>query len=312
MANHPTERIPLELAAPAAEPAVGPPNGTPWVENRSLLTRTGGFLGPGYTHTLNVYQGCAFAGALCGTFCYAQHNAWITQGRPWRLYGAKRNIREAYRRDYDRLKRPRRGEPRPLRIFMSSSTDPYVPQERTLRLTEVVLEEMAERPPDVLVIQSHNTLIRRDLELIARIAARCELWVSLTVETDMDPFPGFPRHASPPRERIATLRAFRERGLRTQATVSPLLPLADPVAFARHLDEACDRVILDHYLIGDGSPGGFRTRQTNFGARLIEAGFAEWTDLKKLWEVRDVFANVLGPDRVLVSQDGFNAVGQQP
>ena len=82
----------------------------PLIENASILTPTSGFLETGYTHTLNAYQGCAFAGSLCGTYCYAQHNQWITKGRAWGLYGAKRHIREAYRRDYDRIKRPKRGE----------------------------------------------------------------------------------------------------------------------------------------------------------------------------------------------------------
>jgi DNA repair photolyase len=281
----------------------------PLVENASILTPTSGFLAAGYTHTINVYQGCAFAGALCGTFCYAQHNQWITQGRSWGLYGAKRHVRAAYRRDYDRIKRPRRSTPRPLRIYMSSSTDPYLPQEKTLCLTRSLLEEMRQRPPDVLVVQSHHTLVNRDIDLIAELSARCELWLSLTVETDRDSLPGFPPHASPPARRLATLETFRARGILTQATVSPLLPLADPQAFARRLDVACDRVIVDHYLIGDGSTSGARTRRTDFPERLERAGFGEWNSLAKLWEVRDLLAEVLGENRVLVSCEGFNAVG---
>jgi DNA repair photolyase len=281
-----------------------------WIDNKTILTPTGGFLAIGYTHTLNPYVGCAFAKALCGTFCYAQRNQWITQGRPWALYGAKRNIREAYRRDYDRLKRSRHGEPRPLKIYMSSSTDPYIPQERQLGLTCSLLEEMVERPPDVLVVQTHNTLILRDLDLILKLSALCELWVSITVETDMDPVPGFPPHASPPVRRLDTLKVFRKAGVRTQATLSPLLPLANPQEFARCLDEVCERVIVDHYLIGDGSPNGMRTKRTDFVQRLERAGYAEWTSLDKLWEVRDFLAEVLGTERVLVSCEGFNAVGK--
>ncbi len=209
----------------------------PIVPIKTILTETGGFLKTGFTHSLNPYLGCAFAGALCGTFCYAQHNWWITRGRPWGLYGAKRDVREAYRREYDRLKRPRHGEPRALKVFMSSSTDPYVPQERRLLLTRTLLAEMVDRPPDVLVIQSHNTLIGRDRDLIVQIGARCELWVSLTVETDMERLPGFPPHASSPARRVDTLRTFREQGVRTQAAISPLLPLADPQEFARRWTE---------------------------------------------------------------------------
>jgi DNA repair photolyase len=283
--------------------------GVPLVENASILTPTGGFLAAGYTHTINVYQGCAFAGALCGMYCYAQHNRWITRGRAWGLYGAKRRVREAYRRDHDRIKRSRRGEPGPLKIYMSSSTDPYIPQEKSLRLTRALLEEMVDRPPDVLVIQSHHTMVDRDIDLIADLSTRGEVWVSLTVETDMDRVPGLPPHASPPARRLTVLAAFRARGISTQATISPLLPLADPLGFARRLDAACDRVILDHYLIGDGSPGGWRTRKSGFPERLAAAGFGEWNHLAKLHEIRDLLAGVLGANRVLVGCEGFNSVG---
>jgi DNA repair photolyase len=251
------------------------------IDNTTILTPTSGFLATGYTHTLNPYVGCAFAGALCGTFCYAQHNPWITKGRPWALYGIKQNLRHAYQRQYDRLKRPRRGAPRPLKIYMSSSTDPYIPQERTLQHSRTLLEAMLQRPPDVLVLQTHSTLIQRDLDLIHALAAQCELWVSVTVETDMDPIPGFPPHASPPAARLDVLKTFRHAGIQTQATLSPLLPLADPATFARQLEAACVRVIVDHYLIGDGSKG-LRTQRTDFVQRLVQAGFAAWTSLDKL------------------------------
>jgi len=285
------------------------PGGMVWIDNKTILNSTTGFLEE-YTHTINAYVGCAFHGTVCGEYCYAQHNPWITKGRPWGLYGAKRNVRETYRQDYDRLKQPRRGTPHPLRILMSSSTDPYLPQEHRLRLSRALLEEMVQRPPDVLVIQTRNPLIHRDLDLILTLSALCELWVSLTMETDMDPVPGFPPHASRPAKRLATLKLFRDAGVLTQAAVAPLLPLANLDTFARQLDEACDRVIVDHYLLGDGSPNGLRTKRTHFVPRLIQAGFSEWTTLDKFWQVRDFLAGVLGADRVLVSREGFNAIGR--
>jgi DNA repair photolyase len=192
---------------------------------------------------------------------------------------------------------------------MSSSTDPYVPQERYLGLTRSLLQEMVDRPPDVLAIQTRSPLVERDLELILHLSSLCELWLSVTVETDMDPVPGFPPHASRPAKRIEILRKFREAGVKTQAAISPLLPLADPLQFAQRLDEACDRVIVDHFLIGDGSPGGLRTKRTDFLSRLERAGFSEWAKMEKLWEIRDLLAQVLGEKRVLVSKKGFNAVG---
>jgi hypothetical protein len=192
---------------------------------------------------------------------------------------------------------------------MSSNTDPYLPQEKRLRLTWSILDEMRERPADVFVVQSHHTLVDRDIDLLADLSQRCELWISLTVETDMDPVPGFPPHASPPARRLQTLRRFRARGILTQATVSPLLPVANPKAFAYQLDQVCDRVILDHYLIGDGSPNGWRTKKTPFANQLEHAGFGAWNELTKFWEIREMFTGVLGEGRVLIGCEGFNAVG---
>ena len=124
------------------------------------------------------------------------------------------------------------------------------------------------------MIQTHHTLIERDIDLIERLAALCELWVSITIETDRESIPGFRPHASTPSRRVEALSRFHARGIPTQATISPLLPLANPAEFARRLSSVCDRVILDHYLIGDGSPGGWRTGRTGLSRKLEEAGFA--------------------------------------
>jgi hypothetical protein len=75
--------IPLEMPAPTPGDEGRLGASLPWVDNKTILTPTSGFLGTGYTHTINVYHGCAFAGSLCGTFCDAQHDQWITKGRPW-------------------------------------------------------------------------------------------------------------------------------------------------------------------------------------------------------------------------------------
>jgi len=280
----------------------------PLIDNKTLLTTTGGFLGGGFTHTINLALGCPYGGSLCGIYCYAKANHWVTKGREWGLYGFKKNVVDLYRKEYDTLKRPRRGEPKPLRIYMCSSTDPYPPQRLGRQFTRSLLAEMQGRPPDVLVIQTRSPYVASDLDLIASLSTRCELWVSVTVETDMQRLPGFPNHATPIRKRIAALKIFRERGVRTQATASPLLPLAEPGRFAEELGSACDRVVLDHYLLGDGSPGGLRTKRTRFPEMLERAGFGEWNHLAKFWEVKATFEQVLGAGRVLVSKDGFNAV----
>ena len=281
------------------------------VPARSILNPTGGFLREGFTHTINLYRGCALGNSLCGTFCYAQWIAYHTRGRPWGSFlDVKTGIPEAYRRDYDRLKRPPAGPPRPLRIYMSSVTEPYPPQERSARRTRALLEEMLERPPDLLVVQSHTPLVVDDLPLLAALRTRSAVQVNITVETDKEtPPPGFPRHMYLPSARIAALGEVRSAGITAVGVVSPLFPLEDPWRFARALEAACDRVILDHYLIGDGSPGGLRTRQSRFPQLLIAAGYARWTALEELREVEAIFRTVFrDPGRVGVSREGFNRV----
>ena len=281
------------------------------ITSRHVLNPTGGFLGDGFTHTINLYRGCALGNSLCGLYCYAQWNPHHTRGRAWGSFlDVKTGFLESYRAQYDRLKHPLRGAPKPLRIFMSSVTEPYPPQERTARRTRSLLEEMLSRPPDLLVIQSHTPLVVDDLPLFTKLHRRCRVQINITIETDKPTLPqGFPSQAYSPAVRIEALRTLKAAGLPTVATVSPLLPLDDPRKFARDLEAVCDRVILDHYLLGDGSPHGQRTKQTDLPRLLERAGYAEWSGLEIFEEVVTIFQEIFGAeDRVGVSRGGFNDI----
>lgn len=275
---------------------------------KTILNPTGGFLGQGFTHTINLYRGCALGNTLCGLYCYAQWNPYHVRGRRWgRFLDVKDGAVQAYCAQYDRLKTS--GNSKPIRIFMSSVTEPYPPQERTLRRTRALLEAMVDRPPDLLAIQTHTPLVVEDLSLLRELQRQCDVRVHITVETDKPKLPAsFPNQAYSPRSRIQALHALRAAGLDSVATVSPLLPLDDPRRFAGELEQACTRVILDHYLLGDGSKEGQRTKQTALPRLLHEAGFEEWTTLEKFREIVDLFRIVFGePERVGVSREGFNA-----
>ena len=67
-------------------------------------------------------------------------------------------------------------------------------------------------------------------------------------------------------------------------------------------------MVVDHYLLGDGSKG-LRTQRTSFIDMLLANGFERWTRLEVVDEVVAALGAVLGAERVLVSCDGFNAVG---
>jgi len=279
---------------------------------KTILNPTGGFLSQGFTHTINLYRGCTLGNTLCGLYCYAQWVPYHRQGREWgTFFDVKTGVIEAYRAQYDRWKHPQSGEAKPLHIFMSSVTDPYPPQERTFRRTRSLLEEMITRPPDRLIIQTHTPLVLDDLELLRTLNALCTLRINVTVETDTTALPSpFPRQAYSPQSRIDALCALQRTGLPTVATVSPLLPLENPWKFAKDLEAACDRVILDHYLLGDGSREGTRTKHTPLPSWLEQAGFQEWTTLEKFYEIVGTFKKVFrAPHRIGISREGFNTEG---
>jgi len=277
---------------------------------KSLVNRTGGFLS-GFTHTINPYHGCAYGRTLCGLPDYAPEIVRaFGERREWGTYlGAKVNAPVLYISDHDRIRASARPE---LRIYMSSVTDPYVPQERSFRITRGILESMRERPPDLLALQTHTPNVLWDEDLVEELSRRFPVSIQISVETDRESFgPGFPGHAYPIGERIAALRRLRERGVETVAVVSPLWPIADVEGFARRLEQSAGYVILDHYLLGDGSKDGLRTRRrlamanATFPELLIRAGYEEWTRLEALERVRGIFERVLGPERLGISKEGF-------
>jgi len=277
---------------------------------KSILTPTGGFLSA-YSHTLNPYRGCAYGASFCGAACYAPEVRFgELPGRWGRYLEVKVNAPAVYPRDYDRA----RGRGQPLVVFMSSVTDPYVPQERRYRITSRVLEAMLERPPDALVLQTHTPNPLWDLETLVHLGTKTRLVIQISVETDRETIPGFPRHAYSVEARLAALGTLRAQGLHTVGVVSPLMPLADPEGFAARLGAVADGVILDHYLVGDGSPEGARTRRRKAHLDdtvpnlLTAAGFEEWTRLDTFHAIVARFRSVLGAERIGVSADGFNRV----
>lgn len=279
------------------------------VSVRSVVNRTGGYLS-GFTHTINPYHGCAFGKTLCGMPDYAPGIVRsFGEEREWGTYlDVKVNAPERYAADHDRIRASERPE---MRIYMSSVTDPYVPQERRYRITGRILEAMRERPPDLLAVQTHTPNPLWDEDLLVDLSRRFPLSVQISVETDRESLgPLFPRHAYAVKARIDALRRLKERGLPSVAVVSPLWPIEDLERFAGTLERSAAYVVLDHYLIGDGSNGA-RTRcrmvapGKSFPDLLVEAGFEEWTRLEALDRVREVFTRVFGEERVGISKEGF-------
>ena len=306
------------------------------IKAASILTKTGGYLNAGRrlaeltsgahavppdlrdlppplavirqrqeTHSLNLFIGCPLGNTLCGRgVCYAARLPnWSAAGHAPEQWGevvyVKENVPERYVEEYRRLKARKRDTS--LKIFFSTSTEPYSGWERRHGLTRRILERMVEYPPDLLWIQSHTDGVTRDLDLFQKLkTGGCTVVVSISIETDREELSGFPRHWTPIRNRMAALGQARAAGVETRAAVSPILPVADVGRFATTLGDVAERIILDHYLIGDGT-WGRRTTLAGLSERLRATGFEAWTSLDTFWDLCRQFKEILGLDRLYLS-----------
>jgi DNA repair photolyase len=274
---------------------------------RSVLTRTTGYLRAVTSHSLQPYRGCSYGNALCGVGCYVRHNGWLVRGEAWGSFlEARTNAAERYREQAPRERRWARRARGDFSIFLSSSTDPFVPQERSLGITRRVLEAACDEPPDALVVQTHSHRVTDYLDLYPRLAAACRLRFHLSIESDRDRLPGLPPPASPVARRLAAAAELRAAGLRVVVTVSPLLPIEDPEGFFAHLARVADAVVIDHFVGGDGSPDGARTRRTELPAAM-EAVLPGSSELGYRDAVVAVARRAL-PGRVGVGAEGFAGI----
>ena len=271
---------------------------------KSILTRASGFLRTVCSHSLQPYRGCTFGKALCGVGCYVQHNTLLTRGAPWGSFlDARSNAAAVYARQFAAEQKWARSRRDRFCIFMSSSTDPFVPQEWKYRVTQSVIETMIDLPPDELIVQTHTHRVVEYVSLLQSLHQHTELRVHLSIESDRDRLPGLPPPASSVARRFAAAAQLRAAGLRVVITVSPLLPIADPSAFFKNVSQCADAVVVDHFIRGDGSADGIRTRRTPLPAAMVEVT-AEADTLAYRDRIVACATQIM-PGRVGVGPDGF-------
>ena len=271
---------------------------------KSILTRTGGFLATVCSHSLQPYAGCGLGRSLCGVGCYAQHQIYRTRGRLWGGYlDVKTGADAVYRSQYARESAWARRQQGRFGVFVSSSTEPFPPQESTYGVTASVLRAMIEAPPDRLIVQTHSPLVLEVLAMLQALNGLCEVRVHMSIESDRDRLPGLPGPFASVKRRMEAIGRLREAGIFSVVTVSPLLPICDPHRFFRELAAVADAVVLDHYVGGDGSKDGSRTRRTALPMAMRAVDPAS-----DRVEYRDAMAEIAAsyfPGRVGIGPDGF-------
>ncbi len=198
---------------------------------KSILTRNASPDIP-FSVSLNPYRGCEHGCIYC--FARPTHSyLGLSPGLDFesRIY-AKVNAAELLERELSK----KSYVPEP--IALGVNTDAYQPVERDLRITRRVIEVMHDYGQPFAAI-TKSSLIERDLDLIAPMAARGLAMAAVTVTT-LDPVIARtlePRAAAPAR-RLRTIRALSEAGVPVGVSVAPVIPFVTEPDFERVL-EAC-------------------------------------------------------------------------
>ena len=273
-------------------------------EVRSILTRTSGYLKNVTSHSLQPYRGCTYGNTLCGVGCYVQHNRWLIRGEAWGSFlEVRTNAAAAYRRQYGAERKWARRARGGFSIFFSSSTDPFLAQERTFGVTRSLLEAMHDLPPDKVILQTHTHLVTTYSDLYPELAERCDLRFHVSIESDQDCLPGLPPPASSVEKRFEAAATLHDLGLQVFITVSPLLPIREPRRFFERIATVANGVVIDHFIEGDGTPDGSRTLATDLPRAMAEV---DPDSVGIGYRDRMVtIAREIMPGRVGVSGEGF-------
>lgn len=194
-----------------------------YMQAKSILTQPAGFMNA-YDFTLNPYNGCSFG---C-TYCYAAFFARTTdQQATWGKWVQVKTNALAL------LQKWRRKPLTHQTVYLSSVTDPYQPIERKLCLTRSLLEELLIYHQPRLVIQTRSPLVTRDIDLLRQFQ---QVQVNMTITTDDDEVRKvFEPFCPANRVRLQAIQEIHAMGIPACITLTPLLPVADPHAFAQNL-----------------------------------------------------------------------------
>jgi DNA repair photolyase len=127
---------------------------------------------------------------------------------------------------------------RPEPIALGINTDAYQPVERKLGLTRSILEVLfAARHPVSIVTKS--SLIERDLDILAEMAAHDLVQIALSITTLK---PELARRLEPraaaPKRRLQTLKLLAEAGVPVSVLVAPVIPMLNDDELEKILQQA--------------------------------------------------------------------------
>ena len=182
--------------------------------------------------SLNPYRGCEH-GCI---YCYARPaHAWIGLS-PGLDFESRLQFKPEVASLLEKELRKPGYTPRP--IALGANTDPYQPVERTLGLTRQVLEVL-DRHNHPVTIVTKSAGVLRDMDILARMAARNLVQVCLSVTTldhrlarIMEP------RAATPLRRLAAMLELHRAGIPVGVLAAPMIPGVNDAELEKILEAA--------------------------------------------------------------------------
>ncbi len=126
----------------------------------------------------------------------------------------------------------------PRTIAIGTNTDAYQPIEKKLRIMRSILEVL-ERFNHPVGIVTKSALVQRDIDILARMAAKGLAKVAISLTT-LDPkvARGMEPRAASPAKRLETIKALTDAGIPVTVLVAPIIPAINEHEIERILDAA--------------------------------------------------------------------------
>ena len=185
--------------------------------SRSIIARNSSPDVP-FDTSFNPYRGCEHG---C-VYCYARPTHEFLGFSAGLDFETKIMVKE----DAPDLLRQELASPRwrPQVLGVSGVTDPYQPVERKLEITRRCLAVVGEFRNPVAII-TKNSLVRRDIDLLSRLASDRAAAVFVSITTlDAELVRRMEPRTSHPRQRLETLRALADAGIPCGVLVAPIIP----------------------------------------------------------------------------------------
>ena len=181
------------------------------IKCRSILNRS---RLPGVEFVVNPYMGCGHYCEYCYTLSMIFNVSKVPE-KDYRCVCVKVNAPEV-------LERQIRGFRGKKEVFMSSTCDPYQPLEKKYEITRKLLKILLRHGFRVSILTKYG-LVLRDMGILKKFRD-CEVGVTLTGLMDEDRMRLEPMSAGHS-ERIETLRALKDSGIKTYAFIGPIMPM---------------------------------------------------------------------------------------